>query len=142
VWAVAAYAGLATALLLYRRSPAMISWLGEEAGLAIGAGWWLAGAGVALALTAPAGDLARAGWDGLGARHGLADLAVLGLSAAVLAWSARRPRWPYAELVALLPVAVGGYLVAEALAVPYAMWAWLGRARSPPWCTSRSCGGA
>lgn len=128
VWAVAAYAGMAAALLLYRRSPAMIAWLGDEAGLGIGAGWWLAGAGVALTLTAPAGDLARAGWDGLGARHGLADLAALGVSAAVLAWSARRPRRPYAELVALLPVAVGGYVVAEGLAAPYAMWAWLGLA--------------
>jgi uncharacterized membrane protein len=127
-WAVAAYAGLAMAILLYRRSPGMVAWLGDEAGLAIGAGWWLAGAGVALALTAPAGDLARAGWVGLGARHGLADLAALGLSAAALAWSARRPRRLHAELVALLPIAVGGYLVAEALAAPYAMWAWLGLA--------------
>jgi uncharacterized membrane protein len=127
-WAVAAYAGLAAALLLYRRSPAMVAWLGDEAGLAIGAGWWLAGAGLALVLTAPADSLTRAGWGGLGARHGIADLAALALSAAVLAWSARRPRWPYAELVALLPVAVVAYLAAEALAAPYAMWAWLGLA--------------
>ncbi len=127
-WAVAAYAGLAAALFLYRRSPAMVAWLGDDAAAVIAAGWWLAGAGVALTLTAPAGELARAGWDGLGARNGLADLAALGLSAAVLAWSVRRPRRPHVDLAALLPVTVAAYLVAEALAVPYAMWAWLGLA--------------
>ncbi len=127
-WAVAAYAGMAAALLLYRRSPAMVSWLGDEVAIAIGAAWWLAGAGVALALTAPADDLVQAAWVGLGARHGLADLAALGVSAGILAWSVRRPVRPYADLVALLPVAVAGYAVAEALAAPYAMWAWLGLA--------------
>jgi hypothetical protein len=127
-WAVAAYAGLAAALFLYRRSPAMVSWLGEEAAIVIATGWWLAGVGVALELTAPAGDLVRAGWGGLGARNGLADLAVLGLAAAVGAWSVRRPRQPYVELAALVPVAVAAYLIAEALTVPYAFWAWLGLA--------------
>ncbi len=127
-WAVAAYAGLAAALLVYRRSPAMVAWLGHEAAIAIAAGWWLAGAGVALALTAPLGELFEPGWTGLGARHGLAGLAALALSAAVGAWSVRRPRQPHVDLVALLPIAVAGYVVAEALAVPYAMWAWLGLA--------------
>jgi uncharacterized membrane protein len=127
-WAVAAYAGMAAALLVYRRSPAMVWWLGDEAAIAIGAGWWLAGAGVALALTAPADDLVQAGWVGLGDRHGVAGLAGLGVSAAILAWSVRRPPRPYADLVALLPIAVAGYAVAEGLAVPYAMWAWLGLA--------------
>ena len=127
-WAVIAYAGLATALFLYRRSPAMVSWLGDEAAIVIATGWWLAGAGVTLILTAPARDLVQAGWAGLGARSGLADLAALGLAAAVGAWSVRRPHHDYVEVVALVPVAVAAYLVAEALAAPYAMWAWLGLA--------------
>jgi uncharacterized membrane protein len=127
-WAVAAYAGLAAALFLYRRSPAMVAWLGDEAAIVIAAGWWLAGAGMALALTAPADDLVQPGWAGLGARQGLADLAALGLAAAVGAWSVRRPRHAHVELVALVPVAVVAYAVAEALAAPYAMWAWLGLA--------------
>ncbi len=127
-WAVAAYAALAAALFLYRRSPAMVAWLGDEAAIVIAGGWWLAGASVALAATAPAGELARAGWVGLGARHGLAGVAALGLSAAVLAWSIRRPRRAYVDLAALLPVTVAAYLVAEALAVPHTMWAWLGLA--------------
>jgi len=127
-WAVAVYAALAAALLAYRRTPAMVAWLGDEAAIVIGAGWWLAGASVALALTAPVAELTQAGWAGLGARHGLVDLAALGLSAAVGAWSVRRPRWLFAELVALLPVAVAGYALAEALPVPYAMWSWLGLA--------------
>ena len=59
-WAVAAYAALAAALFLYRRSPAMVAWLGDEAAIVIAGGWWLAGASVALAATAPAGELARA----------------------------------------------------------------------------------
>lgn len=127
-WAVAAYAGMAAALLLYRRSPAMVAWLGHEAAIAIAAIWWLAGAGVALTLTAPLGELFQPGWTGFGARHGLAGLAAVALSAAAGAWSVRRPRQPHVDLVALLPVAVAGYLVAEALAAPYAMWAWLGLA--------------
>ena len=127
-WAVAAYAGLAAALFLYRRSPAMVAWLGDEAAIVIATGWWLAGAGVALAVTAPARALVQAGWGGLGARHGLAALAALGLAAAVGAWSVRRPRHSHLELVALVPVAVAAYAVAEALAAPYAMWAWLGLA--------------
>ncbi|HXD71059.1 MAG TPA: DUF2339 domain-containing protein [Gaiellales bacterium] len=127
-WAVAAYAGLAAALFLYRRSPAMVSWLGDEAAIVIATGWWLAGAGLALSLTAPARDLMGAGWAGLGARNGLAGLAALGLAAAVGAWSVRRPRRAHVELAGLVPVAVTAYLVAEALAAPYAMWAWLGLA--------------
>jgi len=127
-WAVAAYAGMAAALFLYRRSPAMVSWLGDEAAIVIAAGWWIAGAGVALVLTAPAGDLARAGWAGLGARHGLADVAALGLAAAVGARSVRRPRRPYFDLAVLVPVAVAAYFIAQALPVPYAIWAWVGLA--------------
>jgi len=127
-WAVAAYAALAAALFVYRRSPAVVSWLGDEAGIVIATGWWLAGAGIALIVTAPARDLVQAGWVGLGARNGLAGLAALGLAAAVGAWSVRRPRHAYVELAALVPVAVTAYLVAEALAAPYAMWAWLGLA--------------
>jgi hypothetical protein len=127
-WAVAAYAGVAGALFLYRRSPAMVAWLGDEAAIVIATGWWLAGAGVALAVTAPVRALVQAGWGGLGARHGLAGLAALGLAAAVGAWSVRRPRHPYVDLAALAPVAVAAYLVAEVLAAPYAMWAWLGLA--------------
>jgi uncharacterized membrane protein len=127
-WALAAHAALAAALFVYRRSSAMVSWLGDEAAIVIATGWWLAGAGVALIVTAPARDLVQAGWAGLGGRNGLADLTALGLAAAVGAWSVRRPRHAYVELAALVPVAVTAYFVAEALAAPYAMWAWLGLA--------------
>ncbi|HEY2869889.1 MAG TPA: DUF2339 domain-containing protein [Gaiellales bacterium] len=127
-WAVAAYAGLAAALFLYRRSPAMVAWLGDDVAIAIATGWWLAGAGVALAVIAPVRDLVQTGWVGLGARDGLASLAALGLAAAVGAWSVRRPRHDHLELAALVPVGVAAYAVAEALAAPYAMWAWLGLA--------------
>src|SRR5205823_2382485 len=78
--------------------------------------------------TAPARDLVQAGWVGLGGRHGLGELAALGLAAAVGAWSVRRPRQPYVELATLVPVAVAAYVVTEALHAPYAMWAWLGLA--------------
>ena len=123
--AVLAYAVLAAALLGYRRSRLMIDWLHDDAAIAIAAGWWLAGAAVALAVTAPAHDLVQAHWAGLGARHGLIDLAALAGSAGVLAWSLRRPVRPHVEYALLVPVATLAYLLAEALATPHVFWAWL-----------------
>ena len=50
----------------------------------------MAGAVVALAVTAPVDDLVE-GWAQLGQRHGLAGLGALLAAAVVFAWSARRP---------------------------------------------------
>ena len=42
-WAVIAYAGMAAALLVYRRSPLLVSWMPEWVGLAIASAWWIVG---------------------------------------------------------------------------------------------------
>ena len=124
--AVLAYAVLAAALLGYRRSRFLIDWLGDATAIEIAAGWWLAGAAIALAVTSPLHDLVQQQWAGLGARHGLIDLAALVASACVSAWSLRRPARPHVEYALLVPLATLAYLVAEAMPTPYAIWAWLG----------------
>jgi uncharacterized membrane protein len=121
--AVIAYAGMAGALLAYRRTPLLVRWLPEWVALATGAAWWAAGAVLALTLTAPADQLAE-GWGRLGERHGLPGLAALLASACVLAWSARRPSRPLFEHGLLVPLAALLYAVAEALQAPSAIWAW------------------
>jgi uncharacterized membrane protein len=126
--AVVAYAALAAALLCYRRSPVMVAWLRDEAAIAIAAAWWAAGAVAALAVTAPVGHMTRAGWSGLGAGRGLAGLAALAAAGAVWVWSLRRPRHARTEYALLVPVATAAYLLAEALTVPHAFWAWLAAA--------------
>jgi hypothetical protein len=122
--AVVAYAGMAAMLLVYRRTPLLVRWMPEWVGLVAAACWWLAGAGVALVLTAPADDLVEA-WSRLGERRGVAGLVALLASAAVFTWSARRPVRGFAEYGLLAPVATLVYLVAQLYAVPSAIWAWL-----------------
>ncbi len=122
--AVIAYAGIAAALLTYRRTPLLVRWLPEWAGLVAAAGWWLAGAGLALVLTAPADELTEA-WSRLGERNGLPGLAALLASACVFAWSVRRPGRQLGEHGLLVPVATLAYAVAEAVRTPYAIWTWL-----------------
>ncbi len=124
-WAAVALAAMSAALLAYRRSAWMAGWLQDEAATLIGCGWWLAGLAVALAEAAPVDDLTDPGWVGVGAHHGLLPLAALTASAAVLAWSLRRPRRAEVEYLLLLPVATFAYLLAEAFQPPYVMWAWL-----------------
>jgi hypothetical protein len=124
-WAVVAYAGLAAALLVYRRSPIMIGWLRDADAIVIAAAWWAVGVWAALAVTSPAGDLLSASWGGLGQRHGLLGLAALAVAGCVFAWSIRRPQRPNAEYGLLVPVVAGAYLLAQALTAPYAIWAWL-----------------
>ena len=124
-WGTVALAAMAAALLAYRRSAWMISWFEDVAAIAIGCGWWLTGLVVAMTVAAPLDDLTQADWVGVGARVGLLPLAALTASAAVLAWSLRRPgRWELDYLL-LLPVATFAYLLAEAFEPPYVMWAWL-----------------
>ncbi len=123
-WAVVAFALMAAAVAMYRRTPALVSWLGEVTALVVASGWWLVGAIVALALTAPIDQLT--GWDALGEHHGLLGLGVLLGGAVVLAWSVCRPVRAATEFGLLLPVATLAYVIAQALSVPYAMWAWLG----------------
>ena len=89
-WAVIAYAGMAAALLIYRRSPLLVSWMPEWVGLATASAWWIVGGVVALAATAPVSDLVD-GWSHLGERQGLAGLGALLAAAVVFAWSVRRP---------------------------------------------------
>src|SRR5689334_1213616 len=122
--AVIAYAGMAAALLVYRRTPLLVRWMPEWVGLLTAAGWWMAGAVVALVLTSPADDLVEA-WSRLGERHGMAGLAALLVSAAVFAWSVHRPVRPLVEYGLLAPVATLVYLLAQLLQVPSAIWAWL-----------------
>jgi hypothetical protein len=122
--AVIAYAGMAAVLLVYRRTRLLVRWLPEWVALITASAWWVAGAGVALALTAPADRLTEA-WSRLGERHGLAGLAALLASACVIAWSVRRPARPLCEHGLLVPVATLAYAVAEALRTPYAIWTWL-----------------
>jgi uncharacterized membrane protein len=124
-WATVALAGMAAGLLAYRRSGWMLSWLQDEVAIVIGCGWWLTGLIVAMVVAAPLDDLTQAGWVGVGAGNGLLPLAALTVSAAVLAWSVRRPVRPEVEYALLLPVATFAYLLAEALEPPYVMWAWL-----------------
>jgi hypothetical protein len=124
-WADVALAGLAAALLAYRRSAWLVWWLQDAAAIAMAVAWWVIGAAVALRVTAPLRELTAPGWSGVGARHGLVPLAALTAAAAVAAWSLRRPRRPDAELMLVLPVATLVYLLAEALPVPYAMWSWM-----------------
>ena len=123
-WAVIAYAGMAAALLIYRRSPLLVSWMPEWVGLATASAWWIVGSVVALAVTAPVSDLV-AGWSHLGERHGLAGLGALLASAVVFAWSVRRPARVLCEFGLLAPVATLGFVIAESLPTPYAIWAWL-----------------
>jgi len=122
-WAVIAYAGMAAALFGYRRTRVLVGWLPEWVGLLAGSGWWLIGLGIALVVTAPGERLEH--WSGLGARHGLPGLAALLAAGLVFAWSARRPARRFAEYGLLAPAAALAYLLAEALRVPYTMWAWL-----------------
>ena len=123
--AVIAYAGMAAVLLVYRRTPLLVRWMRESVGLVAATGWWIAGAVVALVVTAPADDLFEA-WSRLGERHGVGGLAALLASAAVFTWSVRRPVRPFAEYGLLVPVATLVYLLAEVLQVPSAIWAWIG----------------
>jgi hypothetical protein len=122
--AVVAYAGMAAVLLIYRRTRLLVGWMPEWVALLAAAAWWLAGAAVALVLAAPV-DRLTARWGGLGDQHGVAGLAALVATAAVFAWSVRRPARPLAEFGLLAPVATLAYLIAELLAAPHAMWAWL-----------------
>ena len=124
-WAVVAYAGLAAALLVYRRSPIMIGWLGDGDAIVIAAAWWTVGVWAALAVTSPVEDLLAASWGGLGERHGLPGLVALAVAGGVFAWSIRRPQRPNVEYGLLVPLVVGAYLLAQALTAPYAIWAWL-----------------
>ena len=123
--AVVAYAAIASALFGYRRSKLMISWLHDDMALVIAAGWWIAGAEVALAVTSPVEDLVAADWSGFGDREGMIGIAALLVSGCVLAWSIRRPRRQLVEHGVLVPVAVLAYMLAEALEMPYATWSWL-----------------
>jgi uncharacterized membrane protein len=123
--AVVAYAAIAAVLFAYRRSKLMISWLHDDMALLIAAGWWIAGAEVALAVTSPVEDLFVSDWSGFGARDGMIGIAALLASACVMAWSIRRPRRQLVEHGLLVPVAVLAYLLAEALEMPYATWSWL-----------------
>jgi uncharacterized membrane protein len=122
-WAVVAYAGMAAVLLAYRRTRLLVGWMQEWVALQIAAAWWIAGAVVALAATAPAADLDA--WSRLGERHGLAGLGALLASAIVFAWSVRRPPRPMCEYGLLPAVATLAYVIAESLPTPYAIWAWL-----------------
>ena len=123
-WAVVAYAGMAAAMLVYRRSPAMIGWMRDEVTIVVAGGWWLSGALVAVAVTAPIRELGQ-GWKMLGAGDGVTGLVALLAAAAVFVWSVRRPQRRFWEFALLAPVVTFAYLVAEVLAAPYAMWAWL-----------------
>ncbi len=122
--AVIAYAGMATLLLVFRRTQLLTRWMPEGVGLVIGSAWWIAGAIVALAVTAPVDDLVE-GWAQLGQRQGLAGLVALLAAAVVFAWSARRPVRTLGEYGLLVPVATLGYVIAESLSAPHAIWAWL-----------------
>jgi uncharacterized membrane protein len=133
VWALAAeqaviaYAGMAAVLLVYRRTRLLVRWMPEWVGVVAAAGWWIAGAVVALVVTAPVDDLTEA-WSRLGEQHGVAGLVALLASAAVFAWSVHRPVRPLVEYGVLAPVATLVYLVAQLLSVPTAIWAWLAMA--------------
>jgi Predicted membrane protein (DUF2339) len=122
--AVVAYAAMAATLLVYRRTRLLVGWMPEWVGLVAAAAWWLAGAAVALVVTAPVDDLTEA-WSRLGERHGVAGLGALLVSAAVFAWSVRRPVRPSTEFGVLAPVATLVYLLAQLLSAPSAIWAWL-----------------
>ncbi len=123
-WAVVAEAGLAAAVFVYRRTPFTVAWLRDEPAIVIGSGFWATGAVLALAVTAPL-DSFDGGWDALGSRDGLSGLCALVAAAVVLAWSVRRPTREGSEFALLLPAVTLAYLIAEALAAPYAFWAWL-----------------
>ena len=123
--ATIALAAMAAAIMAFRRSALIPSWLQDPAAITVGAGWWVTGLIVTFRVAAPIRDLMQAGWTGVGARNGLLPLAALTASAAVLAWSLRSPIRPDAEYLLLLPVATFAYLLAEALEPPYVMWAWL-----------------
>ena len=122
--AVIAYAGMAAALFVYRRTPFLVRWLPEWVGLVTASAWWVTGAVVALSLTAPVDELTE-GWSRVGERHGLPGLAALLASACVFAWSSRRPARPLCEHGLLVPVAALVYALAEALSAPQVIWAWL-----------------
>jgi uncharacterized membrane protein len=124
-WAVIAYAAIAAALFAYRRTPLMVSWLHDDMSLLIAAGWWLAGSLVVLIVTAPLEQLVLDDWSGFGARNGMLGISAMLVSAGVFAWSVRRPGRDLVEYGLLVPVAVLGYLLAEALTMPYATWSWL-----------------
>ena len=96
----------------------------EWVGLVIASAWWTAGVVVALAVTAPVHDLAE-GWAGLGQRNGLAGLGALLAAAIVFAWSVRGPVRRLCEYGLLVPVGTLGYVIAESLPTPHAIWAWL-----------------
>ena len=124
-WAVVAYAAMAAALLVYRRSPIMIGWLRDDDAIVIAAAWWVVGVWAALVVTSSIGDMLAASWGGLGERHGLAGLIALAVAGSVFAWSIRRPTRPNVEYGLLVPLVTGAYVVAQALTAPYAIWAWL-----------------
>ena len=124
-WAVVAYAGMAAALLVYRRTRLLVSWMPEWVALLAASAWWLAGAALALVLTAPAHELLPA-WSELGERHGLPGLGALLASGLVFAWSVRRPARQLCEYGLVVPLATLAYVIAQVLPAPYAMWAWLG----------------
>ena len=122
--AVVAYAGMAALLLFYRRTRLLVRWMPEWVALVIAAAWWIAGAVVALVVTAPVDDLVE-GWAQLGQRHGMAGLGALLAAAVVFAWSVRGPVRRLCEYGVLVPVATLGYVIAASLPTPYAIWAWL-----------------
>jgi uncharacterized membrane protein len=124
--AVLAYAGMTAALAVYRRTRLAPRWMHDGAAIAASAGWWLAGAAVALAVTAPASQLTESGWAGFGTHRGLPGLAALIAAAGVFAWSLRRPARGGVEHLALVPLAALAYAVAEAVHTPHAFWIWLG----------------
>jgi len=119
-WAVVAEAGLAAAVFVYRRTPFTVAWLRDEAAIVIGGGFWATGAVLALAVTAPLEGFGDGGWDALGSRDGLSGLCALVAAAVVLTWSVRRPAREGSEFALLLPSVALAYLIAEALAAPYA----------------------
>ena len=128
--AVVAYAAMAAALLVYRRTRLLVALdarVGRPASRQRHGG--SPGRPSRCLLTAPA-DKLTARWSGLGDRHGLAGLARSRVTAAVFAWSARRPARPLAEFGLLVPVATLAYLIAERS--PRRMRCGRGSRRRPP----------
>ena len=59
--AVCAYAGLASALFAYRRSPWMVAWLDDRLAVVTASGYWAAGLAVSVAAAAPLRPIAEGG---------------------------------------------------------------------------------
>ena len=122
-WAVCAYALLAAGVFAYRRSPWMVTWFDDRAAVLIGIAYGVAGIAVAGKVAAPLHDITHGAF---GARQCLLGLALLVASGCVAAWSLRRPRVEGVEYAALVPAALLGYLICEAVTQHQAMWAALG----------------